>query len=113
MTSEAVSPRKRDNEPGWQLSPEQAKTVISDAAGEVVVDVPRDRDGRNDVLGLWMGAGGEGAKFWQHYPPELRERAVPMVAETLRTWAFQGRGRRAAERNAEVAGRDCGEGPRV
>jgi transposase-like protein len=24
MTFEAVSPRKRDNEPGWQLSPEQA-----------------------------------------------------------------------------------------
>jgi putative transposase len=23
-TSEAVSPRERDNEPGWQLSPEQA-----------------------------------------------------------------------------------------
>ena len=37
-------------------------------------------DGRKDVLGLWMGAGGEGAKFWQHYPPELRERAVPMAA---------------------------------
>ena len=110
MTFEAVSPRKRDNEPGWQLSPEQAaaaamvaeakargleltgptgllklftknvletalneeltehlghpkrqadpgrestnvrngsraKTVISDAAGEVVIDVPRDREG--------------------------------------------------------------------
>ena len=110
MTSEAVSPRKRDHEPGRQLSPEQAaaaamvaeakargleltgpngllklftknvletalneeltehlghpkrqadpsrestnirngsrsKTVISDAAGEVVIDVPRDREG--------------------------------------------------------------------
>ncbi len=110
MTSEAVSPHKRDNEPGRQLSPEQAaaaamvaeakargleltgpngllklftknvletalneeltehlghpkrqadpsrestnirngsrsKTVISDAAGEVVIDVPRDREG--------------------------------------------------------------------
>src|SRR6478672_371504 len=110
MTSDAVSPRKRDNETGRQLSPEQAaaaamvaeakargleltgpngllklftknvletalneeltdhlghpkhqadparettnvrngsrsKTVISDAAGEVVIDVPRDREG--------------------------------------------------------------------
>jgi transposase-like protein len=110
MTSDPVSPRKRDNEPGRQLSPEQAaaaamvaeakargleltgpngllklftknvletalneeltehlghpkrqadpgrestnvrngsraKTVISDAAGEVVIDVPRDREG--------------------------------------------------------------------
>jgi Transposase, Mutator family len=110
MTSDVVSPRKRDNEQGRQLSPEQAaaaamvaeakargleltgpngllklftknvlenalneeltehlghpkhqaepgresmnvrngsraKTVISDAAGEVVIDVPRDREG--------------------------------------------------------------------
>src|SRR6187402_1427469 len=110
MTSDPVSPRKRDNEPGRQLSPEQAaaaamvaeakaraleltgpngllklftknvletalneeltehlghpkhqaepgreatnvrngsrsKTVISDAAGEVAIDVPRDREG--------------------------------------------------------------------
>ena len=33
-------------------------------------------DGRKDVLGLWMGAGGEGAKFWMSVLTDLRNRGV-------------------------------------
>ena len=33
-------------------------------------------DGRKDVLGLWMGIGGEGAKFWMSVLTDLRNRGV-------------------------------------
>jgi putative transposase len=33
-------------------------------------------DGRKDVLGLWAGAGGEGAKFWLSVLTDLRNRGV-------------------------------------
>jgi transposase-like protein len=33
-------------------------------------------DGGKDVLGLWMGAGGEGAKFWMSVLTDLRNRGV-------------------------------------
>ena len=33
-------------------------------------------DGRKDVLGLWMGVGGEGAKFWMSVLTDLRNRGV-------------------------------------
>ena len=33
-------------------------------------------DGRKDVLGLWMGTGGEGAKFWMSVLTDLRNRGV-------------------------------------
>ena len=33
-------------------------------------------DGRKDVLGLWMGSGGEGAKFWMSVLTDLRNRGV-------------------------------------
>lgn len=33
-------------------------------------------DGRKDVLGLWMGAGGEGAKFWMSVLIDLKNRGV-------------------------------------
>jgi putative transposase len=33
-------------------------------------------DGRKDVLGLWMGTGGEGAKFWMNVLTELKNRGV-------------------------------------
>ena len=32
-------------------------------------------DGRKDVLGLWMGIGGEGAKFWMSVLTDLRTAA--------------------------------------
>jgi transposase-like protein len=33
-------------------------------------------DGRKDVLGLWMGSGGEGAKFWMSVLIDLKNRGV-------------------------------------
>jgi putative transposase len=33
-------------------------------------------DGDRDILGLWAGDGGEGAKFWLHVLTELRNRGV-------------------------------------
>ncbi|GHF83035.1 transposase-like protein [Amycolatopsis bartoniae] len=36
-------------------------------------------DGHKDVLGLWMGAGGEGAKFWMSVLVELKNRGVTDV----------------------------------
>jgi putative transposase len=33
-------------------------------------------DGRKDVLGLWAGAGGEGAKFWMSVLVDLKNRGV-------------------------------------
>ena len=33
-------------------------------------------DGCKDVLGLWMGVGGEGAKFWMSVLTDLRNRGV-------------------------------------
>jgi transposase-like protein len=36
-------------------------------------------EGRKDVLGLWMGTGGEGAKFWMSVLMDLRNRGVAEV----------------------------------
>ncbi|WP_245601609.1 IS256 family transposase [Hamadaea tsunoensis] len=36
-------------------------------------------DGHRDVLGMWVGTGGEGAKQWQVYLTELRNRGVADV----------------------------------
>ncbi|UJW36387.1 IS256 family transposase [Saccharothrix sp. AJ9571] len=33
-------------------------------------------DGRKDVLGLWMGTGGEGAKFWMSVLIDLKNRGI-------------------------------------
>lgn len=33
-------------------------------------------DGRRDVLGLWAGSGGEGAKFWMSVLVDLKNRGV-------------------------------------
>ena len=33
-------------------------------------------DGRKDVLGLWIGTGGEGAKFWMSVLIDLKNRGV-------------------------------------
>jgi transposase-like protein len=33
-------------------------------------------EGRRDILGLWAGEGGEGAKYWLHVLTELRNRGV-------------------------------------
>ena len=33
-------------------------------------------EGQRDILGLWAGDGGEGAKYWQHVLTELKNRGV-------------------------------------
>lgn len=33
-------------------------------------------DGRKDVLGLWAGSGGEGAKFWMSFLVDLKNRGI-------------------------------------
>lgn len=38
-----------------------------------------DVDGRKQVLGVWLGDGGEGAKFWLHVLTELRNRGLQDV----------------------------------
>lgn len=45
--------------------------------------------GEKDVLGLWAGAGGEGAKFWMSVLTDLRNRGVkdtfPLMASSSAT----------------------------
>jgi len=36
-------------------------------------------DGERDILGLWAGTGGEGAKYWQHVLTEIKNRGVKDV----------------------------------
>lgn len=36
-------------------------------------------DGEKDILGLWAGNGGEGAKFWMNVLIDLRSRGVKDV----------------------------------
>jgi putative transposase len=36
-------------------------------------------DGERDILGLWVGAGGEGAKFWAHVLTEIKNRGTKDV----------------------------------
>lgn len=36
-------------------------------------------DGERDILGLWVGTGGEGAKYWQHVLTEIKNRGVKDV----------------------------------
>jgi len=36
-------------------------------------------DGERDILGLWAGEGGEGAKFWHHVLTEIKNRGVSDV----------------------------------
>ena len=38
-----------------------------------------DVDGRKHVLGVWLGDGGEGAKFWLHVLTEVKQRGVTDV----------------------------------
>jgi putative transposase len=51
-------------------------TVVNRAADSGVgVDV----EGRKHVLGVWLGDGGEGAKFWSNVLTEIRNRGVEDV----------------------------------
>jgi putative transposase len=51
--------------------------VVSNRAAYVAVGV--DVEGRKHVLGIWLGDGGEGAKFWLSVLTELRQRGVADV----------------------------------
>ena len=54
-------------------------------------------DGRKDVLGLWAGTGGEGAKFWMSVLVDLKNRGVTRrVLPRLRRAERTPRGGRAA-----------------
>ena len=53
-------------------------------------------DGEKDILGLWAGTGGEGAKFWLAVLTELKNRGVTdmffLVCDGLkasRTWSHR------------------------
>jgi hypothetical protein len=51
-------------------------------------------DGHKDVLGLWMGTGGEGAKFWMSVLVDLKNRGVrDVVFPRLRRPERPARGR--------------------
>lgn len=45
----------------------------------VYVAVGVNLEGQRDVLGMWIGTGGEGAKHWQGYLTELKNRGVADV----------------------------------
>jgi transposase-like protein len=52
------------------------KTVATDV-GPVELQMPRDREGERDVLGLWLDPSGwEGAKQWMSMLTELKNRGV-------------------------------------
>jgi transposase-like protein len=40
-------------------------------------------EGRRDILGLWTGDGGEGAKYWLHVSTELKSRGVADVLKSV------------------------------
>jgi putative transposase len=42
-------------------------------------------DGDRDILGLWVGQGGEGAKYWLQVLTEIKNRGAPMCASSAAT----------------------------
>ena len=62
-------------------------------------------DGRKDVLGLWAGAGGEGARFWMSVLTDLKNRGVKDVFFLVRRAeraARGGRERMAADHRPDM-----------
>ncbi len=49
------------------------------ANGPIYVALAVTCEGRRDILGLWAGDGGEGAKYWLHVLTELKNRDVADV----------------------------------
>lgn len=45
----------------------------------IYVAIGVNLDGERDILGLWAGEGGEGAKYWHHVLTEIRNRGVADV----------------------------------
>ena len=62
--------------------------------------------GEKDVLGLWAGTGGEGAKFWMAVLTDLKNRGVEdvffLVCDGLKGSARGGRQRVAADHGAKL-----------
>ena len=59
-------------------------------------------DGERDILGLWAGDGGEGAKYWQHVLTEIKNRGAADVCIA---------GLRRADRPARRGRARCGPRP--
>ena len=63
-------------------------------------------DGRKDVLGLWAGAGGEGAKFWMSVLLDMKNRGVKdvffLVCDGLKGLPGRGGERVAADHRPDV-----------
>ena len=65
-------------------------------------------DGERDILGLWAGTGGEGAKFWMSVLTDLRNRGVRDATALFRRPARPARPARAAPRpGGRAAVRRC------
>ena len=62
--------------------------------------------GDKDILGLWAGTGGEGAKFWMSVLTDIRNRGVTdvffLVCDGLKRDSRGGRERVVADRGAEL-----------
>ena len=62
--------------------------------------------GEKDILGLWAGTGGEGAKFWMSVLTDIRNRGVTdvffLVCDGLKRDSRGGRERAVADRGAEL-----------
>jgi hypothetical protein len=53
-----------------------ARTSVSAGVDAGAQTRPGRRRGSKDVLGLWMGGGGEGTKFWMSVLTDLRNRGL-------------------------------------
>ena len=66
-------------------------------------------DGEKDILGLWAGTGGEGAKFWMAVLTDIRNRGVKdvffVVCDGLKGLPEVGRQRLAAGDRADLINR--------
>jgi hypothetical protein len=58
---------------------QQHPATGSDAQPNAAGPAPTTCEGRRDILGLWAGDGGEGAKYWLHVLTELKNRGVADV----------------------------------
>jgi len=78
-SSANASSSPHDEHPNHKIS---ARTKIRDgqvANRPIYVALAVTCEGRRDILGLWAGDGGEGAKYWLHVLTELKNRGVADV----------------------------------
>ena len=65
--------------PWWSRSKTNGTVINRPAYVVVGVDV----DGRKHVLGVWLGDGGEGAKYWLSVLTEIRNRGLKRRADRV------------------------------